>query len=272
MKKVNIITPFGTCRIHRPFEKNVKGATKSNIDTDTIINYPRIGFYHSLAEITQVLKFLKHGLTSEASQYSGFLFRKEPAETTPNNIFNDRLWSHTIHTNIITCDNIDGTTILIEVSSLDSFYHPPSGLYFQRNPNKEINVSYSDLNNLSFYDKHKPDLGVLKKRATKTELIDNLIQIRNLYPTSPIVVMGHINDHFSQFVSRRNLNALLAESCAMVNGVYFYDNRLVFEEHGYAINKDGTTDINHLSDAAEVALGNNFQKISRILSDFIMGT
>jgi len=54
----------------------------------------------------------------------------------------------------------------------------------------------------------------------------------------------------------------------MVAGVYYYDNRPVFEEHGYAINKNGTTDINHLSDNAEIALGTELQKVSKMLKEF----
>lgn len=268
MNKQNIITPFGTCRIHRPFEKNINGVANSNIGHDTCLNYPKVGFYHSLAEITQVLTFFKKGFQEDHLFYKQYLFRKEPIHTTPNNIFNDDLW---INNSVLPSEgfnDIDGTTILIEVSSIDSFYHPHSGLYFQRNPNKEIDVPYSDLRDKSFYDLYKPELGVIKTKASEKDIINDLNIIREMYPSSPIIIMGHINDHFSQYSARRNLNSILYKCCSMVTGVYYYDNKPVFEEHGYAINKNGTTDINHLSDNAEIALGKELQKISKILKEY----
>lgn len=272
INKYNIITPFGTCRIHRPFEKNINGIIRSTIDHETYINYPQIGFYHSLDEITQVLTLFKYGAKNAISSYSEYLFRKEPEHTTPNNIFNDHLWSENVNEALKSIQKIDGTTILIEVSSLDSFYHSQSGLFFQRNPNKELNVPYSDLREKSFYELFKPELDVIKQKTTKEEIISNLIKIRGMYPLSPIIILGHINDHFSQYTSRRELNNILLDCCSAVAGVYFYDNKAIFEEHGYAINKNGTIDINHLSEKAEAALGVELQKISKILKEFISGT
>lgn len=244
---------------------------RENIDPDVVINFPRVGYFHSLAEIAQTIYFIKHGLTEKESKHIDYLFRKEPESSTPYNEFNNLLWSHAAGEAIKFSNIPEHSIIIIEAPSLDGFFHRESNSYFQWNPNKNINIPYSEIPKCGFYEKFAPELGVIKVRFTKQDFISDLKRIRRMHPNSPLIIVGHINDHSSENTTRKDLNAFLRDCCEKVSGVFYYDNRLIFEHHGYATKKDGTSDIHHLSESGEIAMGVELQSICRVINNFRAG-
>ncbi|WP_311066014.1 hypothetical protein [Halomonas sp. DWK9] len=263
--KLNIL-PIGSCRVHRPFHSSYKGNVYSNVLDEIAVCYPKIGFFHSLKEIEQALLFLKRGrvFLDGYEHLREFLFRAEPARTTPYNVFDKKIISHSDLSFEI--DKVD--VLFIEVSSLNYFHHIESSLSLHWNPNFSINASYGDIYPEGFYSKYYPELNVEKKKLSFNDVVVILENIRKSFPDKLVVVTSHINDSASK--TRVELANLLKEAVILIgrpDEMVFYDNIEVFKRFGYAFN--GKVDVHHLSRVGEQQVGLDVQNLilKRMLHD-----
>ena len=127
---------FGTSRLHRPFAKRVDGLLVKNISNDIDIVFPKIGYFHSAAEILQAVRFLKNP-DSLPKELRSYVFRVEPRPTTPLNEFSFEL-EKSIRDLVPYGPSLDLsniTHIVMEVSSLTINKHIPTGVFLHTNPN-----------------------------------------------------------------------------------------------------------------------------------------
>ena len=83
---------LGTSRLHRPFAKRVEKRLISNIRTSVEVVFGKMGYFHTAAEMLQLIRFAKTPdcLPLELREY---IFRIEPRLTTPLNEFDSELES-----------------------------------------------------------------------------------------------------------------------------------------------------------------------------------
>lgn len=258
MKKIKVL-PLGSCRIYRPFLKKYSGVCYDNTYQEIEVVYPKVGFFHSLNEIAQTLQYFKVGIEGSQRDLAKLMFRKEPVFTTPLNEFDDKVWQGDLPLKFHGDNSEYIDVVIIEVSSLDSFYSVKDETYFHWNPNSEYNISYSEIYPDGFYSKLMPELGVQRISSTEGDIARLLDGIVTLYPKSKIIITGHINDPGPRSRVRAKLNSVLYNASESFDSVFYLDNRDVFLQYGYAIDLKGNVDIHHLSHDGEVALGNFLQ-------------
>ncbi len=136
MTKLNTLI-FGTSRLHRPFAKRINGVVVTNNDSAVNIIFPKIGYFHTVAEIVQAASFLINSSLLPKNLWQ-YVFRVEPRVTTPLNEF-DPVLESTINRNLfeyqshILLTNIH--TLIVEVSSLSTNKFLPTGHVLHTNPN-----------------------------------------------------------------------------------------------------------------------------------------
>jgi hypothetical protein len=253
------VSLFGSCRVYRPFLKQYKSIVYNNVFPGVDVHFPKVGFFHSIKEITQCLRFIKSGITEAELLYSHYLFRKEPEHTTPSNIFNTGVWDAEDYSLLINNEMSSIDFLVLEISSLDYFYHADSGLCFHWNPNRHNNASYGSIYPDGYYNKFEKQLGVEKKVCGDSDILSSISEIKEMYPDTEIIITGHINDKGPRSKTRHELNKVLQRCCAGMQHVHYFDNNAVFEKYGYAINQEGIVDIHHLSHQGELVLGNELQ-------------
>jgi hypothetical protein len=258
------ILPFGTCRLYRSFLKKENRVLHDNRDEYTQIAYPKLGFFHSIHEIEQVLRLISKGLATNLCNYQKYIFRQEPIATTPENEF-DRELAFSIHENIlgrIDSKLLDVDVVLIEISSLDYFYHADSKLIFHTNPNFEINATYADIYPDGFYLKYKSELGVDKMTSSADEVILKMMEIKALLQDKPVIVIGHLYNPENPNHIRSYLCKVLSDAC-MVVGFVFFDTSRYVSDYGFRVDDAGKIDIHHLSHEGEMALGSRLQILAK---------
>ncbi|MFM4714844.1 hypothetical protein ACEUD2_05780 [Aeromonas veronii] len=257
LKKIKIL-PIGSCRIYRPFLKAKNQVLINNTFQEVEVIYPQFGFFHSIAEITQVIKMVAFGLSSLEMEYKEFLFRKEPASTTPLNIFNESIWIDGIFDAQLGNQLRDIDYLLIEVSSLSYFKVRNSDIYLHWNPNFEKNCSYSDIYPEGYYKNNSFRCEVDKLDCDLNFIKCCLGDILDILPKVKVVLTGHINDE--QSVTRKKLNEMLFEASEDFERVVFFDNKNIFNKFGYNL-LNGKNDVHHLSDLGEHQLGISLQNL-----------
>lgn len=258
MRKVSIL-PIGSCRIYRPFLNFSNGNLHDNTFDYIEIIYPKFGFFHSIAEITQVIELLKNGLDDVSEEMRVLLFRKEPPTSTPQNIFTESIWSEGFFDEHVSKKIHEIDFLLIEVSSLNYFKCKKTNLYLHWNPNFTHNIPYSDIYPDGYYNKMGLGDDIQNGECDESFVVDCLNRIKNILPKTKIILTGHINDNQSH--TRRKLNKILESATQKVSNVFFFDNKEIFEAYGYnEIN--GKTDNHHLSFQGERQVGISLQKMA----------
>lgn len=261
MKKI-IILPIGSCRVYRPFLKSKSQIVLSNTFQEIEIVYPKFGFLHSIAEITQAIRMVVFGLSSLEKEYKEFLFRKEPPSTTPDNIFSESIWTDGVFDPNLVSRLIDVDYLIIEISSLSCFKMRGSDIYLHWNPNFEKNLSYKEIYPNGYYKNNDFRCEVNKVECSLDFIKFCLAEILGILPKVKIVLTGHIND--IRLPTRKKLNDILHEASEHFDRVIFFDNKNIFDRFGYHL-QDEKKDIHHLSDLGERQLGISLQNL--VLSD-----
>lgn len=250
---------LGTSRLHRPFAKNLNGQLVTNTSVSHEIVFPKIGYFHTAAEMLQAIRFLKNPqfLPKDLRPY---IFRIEPRATTPLNEFDSKLEAAIRNEgDFETPFDINQIDFLVlEISSLSVHTHIPSGCVLHTNPNIINNVAYSDIYPEGYYSKFASEMPVAKTETGVNELTEQLATIRVELPNANILVMGHLRSKNHPNAIRDRIHNYLSEASSKSGCIYF-DTEPLLDEFGFAVN-NGVRDIHHLSDDGEREIG------ARILS------
>ena len=255
------ITLFGTSRLHRPFCKKTKaGDIIDNIQEGINVNFPKVGYFHTAAEILQIIQWIK-GVKDIPLDLRKYVFRIEPRPTTPRNEFDKNLEDSIKNDQQYeTKDFLEDTdVVVIEVSSLKENFHSETSTYFHTNPNFSMNLTYKDIGAEGVYKKFFPDLGVLSVNCNEDNLLIQLHKIREeIYPAK-LVVMGHIRSDTISIPLRDKIHDILSRiNCD--SGIFYFDNSEFLDKYGWASDPSGGVDRNHLSYEGETAIGIALQK------------
>ncbi|WP_407713319.1 hypothetical protein ACJJWD_14485 [Comamonas testosteroni] len=255
------ITLFGTSRLHRPFCKKTKaGDIIDNIQEGINVNFPKVGYFHTAAEILQVIQWIK-GVKDIPLDLRKYVFRIEPRPTTPRNEFDKNLEDSIKNDQQYeTKDFLEDTdVVVIEVSSLKENFHSETSTYFHTNPNFSMNLTYKDIGAEGVYKKFFPDLGVSSVNCNEDNLLIQLHKIREeIYPAK-LVVMGHIRSDTISIPLRDKIHDILLRiNCD--SGIFYFDNSEFLDKYGWASDPSGGVDKNHLSYEGETAIGIALQK------------
>lgn len=251
---------FGTSRLHRPFVKRVGREVFNNVDENIQVVFPKIGYFHTAAEILQVIQFFKRP-DSIPKELRAYIFRVEPRATTPLNEFDENLElsirSGSDYAPTLDLEEID--VLVMEVSSIGVNLHP-DGYALHTNPNICENVAYADLGKNGYYEKFLPELGVRKFESKLDDVIGQLKKIKEEIPRAAVVVLGHLRSDNNPNFLRDRIHNLLDEAC-LASGCIYFDTAPFLDEYGWAKTKSGVTDIHHLSLDGENAIGKSIQEL-----------
>jgi hypothetical protein len=262
---VNKILLFGTSRLHRPFAKRLKGQLIANTQEGMEIVFPKMGYFHSAAEILQAIRFLKNPKTVPL-HLRPYIFRVEPRGTTPLNEFDVDL-ENAIKNEEIYATNLpfsEVRNLVIEVSSLSVNKHIPSGCVLHTNPNFLRNVAYKDIYPEGYYSKFESDMPVEKSETGVEDLAKQLSEIRHEFPHANVIVMGHLRSESYPHAMRDKIHQNLSAVARRAGCIYF-DTAPFLDKFGFD-NTDGVRDIHHISHDGEFALGSEIFNLVRSLN------
>ena len=239
--------------------KRLAGQVVNNIQPGVEVGFARLGYFHSAAEIVQVIKFIRNPnyLPLSLRQY---IFRVEPRPTTPLNEF-DSGFEMAIREGREYAMNLrldDLNWLIMEISSLSVNLHVPAARALHTNPNIPKNVPYSDIYPEGYYAKFAPELMVQRIETDLGGMISQLQEVQALLPQARVLVLGHLRSPTKPNPVRDRVHALLLEACSKT-GCEYFDTAPFLDEYGYASNQ-GVQDIHHLADEGERAIGVAMQR------------
>lgn len=229
------IFPIGTSRLHEPL----------TLIDETLVEFPRMGYFHSTSQILDCLKIITGDITLNAEQAKLF-FRKDQVEC---NKFDLDLWTDNF------CASVDrirqqfenADTLFIEISAHRSY--KLNNLHIQGNPNYYQDVSYADIWKDGYYQKYMPALNVLDYEDTDL-LIDNLISIDEilLENEKKAIIFGHLVNSSNPNKLRLKTNTSLQQALKQINTttLIWYDQTHLVDQFGFRVLDNGTVDIHHL--------------------------
>lgn len=242
---------FGTSRLHRPFAKRINGTVNTNNHPNIEIVFPKIGYFHTAAEILQAARFLQDSSSLPSTLWK-WAFRIEPKSTTPLNEFDPELES-CIRKEIpdyktqLTLPEIK--CVLIEISSLTTNIFTPTGHFLHTNPNFEKNIPYSDIYPDGYYRKFEPELPVDKKDTTIEEMAAQFASLKKVFPTQKIIAVSHLQSNRHPNSARAKIQNITKTTCEL-SGLHYIDVAPILDKHGFSVTNGGT-DIHHLSHEGE---------------------
>lgn len=254
MKKIIL---FGTSRLHRPFCKVSRGdrVVINNILPGIEVIFPKMGYFHTSAEILQAIRFIKDPevIPMCLRRYS---FRIEPRWTTPMNEF-DQEMEKSIRMgrpfrSSFSLDGIDA--VVIEISSLTQIFHKDKNIALHSNPNFDLNIPYSELYPEGFYKKFAQNIPVRSTSIDEDVLGEQLIAIRDEFPSAQLIVIGHLRSEKYSNIYRDKIHNFLLNT-SVKGGFIYFDCSNFLDEYGWAFDKNGNVDKHHLSNEGEREFG-----------------
>lgn len=244
---------FGTSRLHRPFAKRSDGKLIVSEHENIEIIYPKIGYFHTAAEILQVIKFLMYP-ESIPFNIRKYVFWIEPRATTPLNEFDPQLEicikNGTIYQPKIFLEKIH--SVVLEISSLSVKKHTPSGCFLHANPNFLRNIPYNEIYPDGYYKKYEPDLSVENIETSVENLVNQINDLKKALPGKAIIICAHLRSENYPNQHRNRIHLIAKEACMLAKVIYI-DIAPVLDAFGFACS-NGTRDIHHLSIEGENAL------------------
>lgn len=244
---------FGTSRLHRPFAKILNKELVINSHPSYQISFPKIGYFHSAAEISQAINFLKNPESIPRSLWQ-YVFRIEPRVTTPLNEFDTNL-EGSIRLNKSFTPNFyfgDIETVIMEISSLTVNIHTESGSILHTNPNINRNIPYNKIYPDGYYKIFEPNLPTKKIETYLANLVKQLCEIKSQKPVKNVIVLSHLRSTKYANTLREKIHLMVAEACAVASCIYV-DTAEILDSYGFAENS-GIIDPHHLSNGGENAL------------------
>lgn len=200
---------LGTSRLHRPFARNVDRQVQLNSVEGVTPVYAKAGYFHTAAEIVQVIRHARHPelLPRELRSRA---YRIEPRATTPLNEF-DAALEQAIRAGeygelAFTPDDVD--VLIMEVSSLTVNTYVPTGHVLHTNPNFSINAPYSELYPEGYYAKYESTLPVRRSETSLVELTAQLYSIRAELPQAQVLALGHLRSASHPNAGREQIHRL----------------------------------------------------------------
>lgn len=254
---------LGTCRLHRLFIKNIKGQIIDNTDKRVIVQYPKIGFFHTLPEILQTIKWI-HGDLKIPSNLAKYIFRKENPSTTPSNEFDESLEKAIKKNLLIEAPKIDLEKIdyfIFEICSLKAYFDKESKLYFHANPNFVGNIPYNQIPKDGIYGKTALNVPSVLNQFQSKELMErHFEELFKIIDSRKIIIFGHLLDPNNPNQTRKEVNDTLKIMSDKFKFKYV-DTSLFVQKFGFNMSNEGGVDIHHLSNDGEIELGKYVQKI-----------
>lgn len=254
---------LGTCRLHRLFIKNTKGQIIDNTDQRLTIEYPKIGFFHTLPEILQIIKWVKRDVNIP-SNLAKYIFRKENPSTTPQNEFDESLEKAIKENQLIESPKMDLKEIdyfIFEICSLKAYFDTESKLYFHANPNFAGNIAYNQIPKEGIYSKNALNIPSVENQFQSTDLMEkHFSELFEILEPNKTIIFGHLLDPNSPNQTRKEVNDMLKTMSDKFKFKYV-DTSLFVQKFGFNMPNEGGVDIHHLSNDGEIEFGKYVQKI-----------
>lgn len=249
---------LGSSRLHRPFCKRDNGVVTNNIEPHIDVLFPRIGYFHSVQEIIQIIQWVKSNFQIPGS-VAPYIFRKEAPESTPLNEFDYLLGRSLLAGTPPSPPNIDLNDVdyfIFEISAKNFIFHEDAGFFLHLNPNLAPEtlgkkaIAWGDWLRLV-------NFSCVKGQLSADDMVKYIGVLAELLPREKIIIVGHLHEKNTPNAVRFDLNTDLRLAC-LSNDLQYFDTTPYVEKYGFRLIGD-VKDLFHLSHEGEKAFARDIQ-------------